>query len=55
MVESGQTSPPYQALSISLFTQDVRTQDVAEDMTIFSSNEQIQGQMTFPKNAKRNS
>jgi hypothetical protein len=35
MVRFGQTSPSYQALSISLFTQDTRNQDVPEAMGKF--------------------
>jgi hypothetical protein len=32
MVEYGQTSPPYQALATSTFTQDARNQDAPEAM-----------------------
>jgi hypothetical protein len=42
MVKFGQTSPPSQALAISLFTQDARTQDAPEDMVKFPSREQLQ-------------
>jgi hypothetical protein len=55
MVKFGQTSPPSQALAIILFTQDSRTQDALEDMVKFSSREQLQEQMTFPKDAKGSS
>jgi hypothetical protein len=41
MVKFGQTSPPSQALSISLFTQDSRTQDAPEAMAKLSSREQL--------------
>jgi hypothetical protein len=41
MVKFGQMSPPSQALSISLFTQDARTQDAPEAMGIMSSHEQM--------------
>jgi hypothetical protein len=49
MVKFGQMSPPSQALAISLFTQYARTQDAPEAMVKFSSHEQLQEQMTFPK------
>jgi hypothetical protein len=55
MVKFGQMSPPSQALAISLFTQDARTYDAPEAMDTFSSHEQMQEQMTFPKEAKGNS
>jgi hypothetical protein len=55
MVKFGQMSPPSQALSIILFTQDARTQDAPEAMGNVSSNEQIQEQMPFPKETKGNS
>jgi hypothetical protein len=54
-VKFGQTSPPSQALAISFFTQDVRTQDAPEAMVKCSSHEQLQEQMTFPKEEKGNS
>jgi hypothetical protein len=41
----GRLGPPSQALAISLFTQDARTQDVPEDMGKCSSNEQMQEQI----------
>jgi hypothetical protein len=44
--------PPSKSLAISLFTQDARTQDAPEAMGFFSSHEQIQEQMHFPKDAK---
>jgi hypothetical protein len=55
VVKFGQMSPPSQALAISLFTQDSRTQDALEAMDFFCSNEQVQEQMAFPKEAKGNS
>jgi hypothetical protein len=55
MVKFGQMIPPSQALAISLFTQDARTQDVPEAMGFFSPNEQMQEHMPFPKEAKGNS
>jgi hypothetical protein len=55
MVKFGQTSPPSQALAIILFTQDGRNQDAPETMVKFPSREQLQEQMTFPKEAKGNS
>jgi hypothetical protein len=55
MVKFGQMTPPSQSLAISLFTQDARTQDAPEAMGKFSSNEQMQEQMHFPKKAKGNS
>jgi hypothetical protein len=55
MVKFGQTSPPFPALSISLFPQDVKTQDAPEAMVKLSSHEQLQEQMTLPKEAHRNS
>jgi hypothetical protein len=55
MVKSGQMSPPSQALAISLFTQDARTQDAPEAIVKLSSHEQMQEQMTFPKEVKGNS
>jgi hypothetical protein len=55
MVKFGQTSPPSQALAISLFTQDARTQDAPEAMGKLYSHEQLQEQMTVPKEAKGNS
>jgi hypothetical protein len=51
MVKFGQMSPPSQAVAISLFTQDARTQDAPEAMEKNSSH----GQMPFPKEAKGNS
>jgi hypothetical protein len=42
MVKFGQTSPPSQALAISLFTQDARTQDAPEAMVKFYCQEQLQ-------------
>jgi hypothetical protein len=55
MVKFGQMIPPSQALAISLFTQDSRTQDALQAMVKFSSHEQMQEQMTFPKEANGNS
>jgi hypothetical protein len=55
MVKIGQMSPPSQAVAISLFTQDARTQDAPEAMEKNSSREQVQEQMSFPKEAKGNS
>jgi hypothetical protein len=55
MFKFGQTSPPSQALSISLFTQDTRTQDALEAMVRFSSHEQLQEQVTLPKEENGNS
>jgi hypothetical protein len=51
MVKFGQMIPPYQALDISLFNQDARTQDVLEAMKFSSSHEQVQEQMTLTKEA----
>jgi hypothetical protein len=48
MVKFGQMSPPSQALSIRLCTQDART---PEAMVKCSSHEKLQEQMTFPKEA----
>jgi hypothetical protein len=42
MVKFGQTSPPSEALAISIFTQYTRTQDAQEAMVNFSSHEQLQ-------------
>jgi hypothetical protein len=55
MVKFGLMIPPSQALAVSLFTQDARNQDVPEDMGFFSSNEQMQEHVPFPKEAKGNS
>jgi hypothetical protein len=55
MVKFGQTSPPYPALAISLFPKDAKTQDAPEAMVKLSSHEQLQEQMTLPKEAKGNS
>jgi hypothetical protein len=55
MVKFGQTTPPFPALAIILITHDVRTQDAPEAMDFFGSNEQMQEQMPFPKEAKGNS
>jgi hypothetical protein len=52
MVKFGKTSPPSQSLAIGLFTQDARTQDAPEAVVKFSSHEQLQEQITFPKEAK---
>jgi hypothetical protein len=54
-VKFGQTRPPSQALSISLFTQDARNQDVPEAIGNVISSEKNQEQMPFPKEAKGNS
>jgi hypothetical protein len=54
MVKFGQMSPPSQALSISIFTQDARTQYTPKSMEKYSSHEQLQEQMTCPKEAKGN-
>jgi hypothetical protein len=54
MVKFGQMSPPSQSLAISLFNQDVRTEDAPEAMGKFYSHEQVQEQMTCPKEAKCN-
>jgi hypothetical protein len=51
MVKYGQTSPPPPALAISLFPQDAKTQDAPEAMVKLSSREQLQEQMTLPKEA----
>jgi hypothetical protein len=48
-------SPPSQVLAIFLFTQVARTQDAPEAMGKFSSHEQMQEQMTCPKEAKGDS
>jgi hypothetical protein len=55
MVKFGQMSPPSQSLAIIPFTQYARTRDVLEAMDFFCSNEQMQEQMPFPKEAKGNS
>jgi hypothetical protein len=55
MVKFGQMSPPSQPLAISLFTQDARTQDAPKAIEFFSSHQQVQEQMTCPKEAKGNS
>jgi hypothetical protein len=55
MVKFGQMSPHSQALAISLFTQDARTQDAPEAMEKKYFHEQVQEQMTCPKEAKGNS
>jgi uncharacterized protein YyaL (SSP411 family) len=55
MVKFGRTSPPSHALVISLFTQDARTQGAPEAMGKFSSHEQVQEQMTCPREAKGSS
>jgi hypothetical protein len=54
MVKLRQMSHPSQALVISLFTQDARTQDVPEAMVKFSSRQQLKEQMNLPKEAKGN-
>jgi hypothetical protein len=51
MVKFGQTIPPSPALAISLFPQDAKTQDATESMVKFSSHEQLQEQITLPKEA----
>jgi hypothetical protein len=51
MVKFGQRSPTSQALAISQFTQYARNQDAPEAMVKFSSREQLQDQMTLPKEA----
>jgi hypothetical protein len=55
MIKFGQMSPPSQSLAISLFTQDARTQYAPEDLDFFSSCDQVQEQMTCPKESKGNS
>jgi hypothetical protein len=52
MIKSGQISPPSQALTISLFTQDAKT-DAPEAMVKLSSRERVQEQITLPKEAHR--
>jgi hypothetical protein len=54
MVKFGKMIPPSQALAISIFTQDARIQDAPEAMVKVSSHEQVQEQMTFPKEEKVN-
>jgi hypothetical protein len=54
MVKFGPMIPPSQSLAISIFTQDARTQDAPEAMENLSSHEQVQEQMTCPKEAKVN-
>jgi hypothetical protein len=49
MVQFGQTIPSSPALAISLITQDAKTQDVPEAMVKLYSHEQVQEQMTRPK------
>jgi hypothetical protein len=49
MVKFWQTIPPSPALSISLYPQDANTRDAPEAMVKFSSHEQVQEQMTLPK------
>jgi hypothetical protein len=51
MVKFGQTIPPSPALAISISPQDTRTQYAPEAMVKFSSHEQVQEQMTLPKEA----
>jgi hypothetical protein len=51
MVKFGQMIPPSQALAISLFSQDIKTQDALEAMVKFSSRQQVQEQMTLPNEA----
>jgi hypothetical protein len=51
MVKFGQTSPPSPALAISLFPQDAKTQDAPEAMVKLYSHEQVQEQITLPKEA----
>jgi hypothetical protein len=51
MVKFGQTIPHSPALAISLSSQDAKTQDAPEAMVKFSSREQVQEQMTLPKEA----
>jgi hypothetical protein len=51
MVKFGQTIPPSPALSISLITQDAKTQDAPEAMVKLYSHEQVQEQMTLPREA----
>jgi hypothetical protein len=51
MVKFGQTIPPSQALAISIFTKDTRTQDALEEMVKFYSHEQLQEKMTLHKEA----
>jgi hypothetical protein len=51
MVKFGHIRHPSQALAISLFTQDARTQDAPEAMVIISSYEQVQEKMILPKEA----
>jgi hypothetical protein len=51
MVKFGKTIPPSPVLAISLFPQDAKTRDAPEDMVKFSSHEQVQEQMTLPKEA----
>jgi hypothetical protein len=55
IIKFGQMIPPSQALAIIIFTQDDRTQDAPEAMANFSSHEQVQEQMTCPKEANGNS
>jgi hypothetical protein len=42
-------------MGFTVFTQDARTQDAPEVMVKFSSHEQLQEQLNFPKEAKVNS
>jgi hypothetical protein len=55
MVEFGQMRPPSQALSISLISQDAKTQDAPKAMGTFYSHAKMQEHMPFPKEAKGNS
>jgi hypothetical protein len=51
MVKFGQTIPPSPSLAISLITQDFKTRDAPEVMVKLYSHEQVQEQITLPKEA----
>jgi hypothetical protein len=51
MVKFGQTMSPSPPLAISLSPQDAKAHNVSEDMVKLSSHEQVQEQMTLPKEA----
>jgi hypothetical protein len=49
MAKFGQMRPPYQALAISLFTQDARTQDEPEAMEFFVLMNKFKNRCLFPR------
>jgi hypothetical protein len=51
MVKFGQTIPPSPVLAIRISPQDSKTQDAPEAMVKLSYREQMQEQMTLPKEA----